>query len=97
MKLVSLVAINPGDRETYTNTIANLINPGGSILVTTVDRTENNTDEPGVGPPFSIDESSIRSIYEQLDWVDKVEFLDQGDPDERHVIELCFRIVAKVS
>lgn len=91
----SIVAINPKDRNNYINTISKVLKPGGSILVVTLDRTEDCKDEAGTGPPFSINETDIRSMFEHLDWVDKIELLDKGPPDDRQRYELCFRICSK--
>lgn len=92
----AMVAIDPKDRETYVKTLGTLLKPGGSILVTTVDRTDTNTEAPGAGPPYSINELDIRTIYKGCDWVDTITLEEKGAvDDERLLYELCFRICAK--
>ena len=97
MSLASLIAINPNDRQTYASILGKVIKPGGCILTTTIDRTEDNTEEPGAGPPFSVSESDIRNLYGNLDWVDSITKLDQGDIEENFRFELCFSIRGKES
>jgi len=91
----AIIAINPKDRETYVNILGNMIKPGGCIITTTIDRAEGNMDEPGTGPPFSINESDIRNIYGNLDWVDSITKLDEGEMDDSFRYELCFSICSK--
>ena len=53
----SMVAIHPSLREDYVTLMGKLLQPGGSILLVSLDRRETTTDEAKKdGPPFSINE-----------------------------------------
>ena len=106
----SMVAIRPELRAQYVETIGRLIQPGGSILFITVDRREGSDQAKMAGPPFSINESTVRTLYESTSWVESVTKLDeldefQNDPDSikrwqsqglTSLYELCFLIKAKL-
>lgn len=69
----SLVALQPPMREKYLEIMGEIIMSGGRILLVTVEH------DAGSGPPFSILESDVRSLYEHRKWVDSVSVLN---PDE---------------
>jgi thiopurine S-methyltransferase len=75
----SIVAINPDLREKYVDIMGQLIKPGGSILLVTVDRREGTQEGMGAGPPFSVDDKEIQRLYANLDWVDSVTKLEECD------------------
>ena len=56
----ALVAIDPGDREEYSATQVKLLKPGGHILLSTLSYDQAKMD----GPPHSVDEALVRSLYE---------------------------------
>lgn len=53
-----LVAVNPDDRARYAHNLADLMAPGGKLLLVTVEH------EPAFGPPHSIDEAEVRKLLE---------------------------------
>ena len=56
----ALVAINPEDREEYSATQVKLLKSGGHILLSTLSYDQSKMD----GPPHSVDEATVRSLYE---------------------------------
>ena len=92
----SLVAIDPSLRESYINTMGNLIAPGGKILLVTIER-KSGTGEYDSGPPFSIPEEEVRRLYEGQPWVDKVTFVpgDEGRNKGTAMVSHFFLIQAK--
>lgn len=104
----SIVAIQPPLREKYVEIMGKLIQPGGSILLSTVDRRSGKEEARKAGPPFSVDEEEVRRLYENLDWVEEVKLMDEYDEFQDEgmkqrfgsqgldsVFELCFIITAK--
>jgi thiopurine S-methyltransferase len=105
----SIVAIDPSMREAYVATMSLLVKPGGSLLVSTLDRRTGTEEAMKSGPPFSVPESELRRLYEGQDWVESVELLDEVDefeanPDQKarfvsqgitSFYELLFLIKAK--
>lgn len=75
----SLVAIQPNLREAYVNVISKLIQPGGKILLCTIERRTGDEDIISKGPPFSIPEKEIRRLYETQDWVESITLLEEID------------------
>ena len=74
----SMVAIHPSLREDYVTLMGKLLQPGGSILLVSLDRRETTTDEAKKdGPPFSINEDEIRQLYESMSWVESVTKLEE--------------------
>ena len=74
----SMVAIHPSLREAYVTLMGKLLQPGGSILLVSLDRRETTTDEAKKdGPPFSINEDEIRQLYESMSWVESVTKLEE--------------------
>ena len=74
----SMVAIHPSLREDYVTLMGKLLQPGGSILLVSLDRRETTTDEAKKdGPPFSINEHEIRQLYESMSWVESVTKLEE--------------------
>jgi len=92
----SIIAINPKDRQIYVNILGSVLKPGGCILTTTINRSDDNTEGADAGPPFSINELDIRNLYENLDWVDSITKLDEGDMEENFRYELCFSVCSKI-
>jgi len=75
----SLVAIAPAKRSEYVTVIGKLIKPGGKILLATVDKREGNEEARKAGPPYSVDESAVRALYEDAAWVESVELVAEYD------------------
>jgi len=75
----SIIAIDPRLRRDYVDTIKRIIKPGGIILLCTIDRRSGNADAMAAGPPFSVNESTVRELYEHEPWVEKVVFLGETD------------------
>lgn len=74
----SIVAIEPSLREDYVALMGELLQPGGTILLVTLDRRYTATDEAKRdGPPFSIDERETRQLFESHSWVESVTLLDE--------------------
>ena len=74
----SMVAIHPSLREDYVTLMGKLLQPGGSILLVSLDRRETTTDEAKKdGLPFSINEHEIRQLYESMSWVESVTKLEE--------------------
>ena len=74
----SMVAIEPSLRSKYAAYMGGLLRPGGSMLLVTLDRRKvANDDAKSGGPPFSINKSEVRQLYESQDWVDSVELLEE--------------------
>lgn len=105
----SLVAIQPGLREKYVETIGKLMKPGGRILLVTVDRRTGTEDAKSTGPPFSVDEKEVYRLYNDLDWVESVSMIEEVDefvidPESKErwekrgldsLFEICFLIKVK--
>mmetsp|Transcript_32619 Transcript_32619/g.55152 ORF Transcript_32619/g.55152 Transcript_32619/m.55152 type:complete len:278 (+) Transcript_32619:65-898(+) len=76
----SMVAINPSLRNDYATYMGDILRPGGVMLLVTIDRRKVTNDaSKSDGPPFSIDESGVRQLYESQGWVDTVELLEEVD------------------
>lgn len=74
----SMVAIDPSLRNDYAAYMGNILRPGGIMLLVTLDRRKVTNDAAKRdGPPFSIDESEVRQLYESQEWVDTVELLEE--------------------
>ena len=74
----SIVAIKPSLRQEYVNLMGTLLQPGGSILLVTLDRRTTTSEEAkNDGPPFSLDEKEIRQLYETQNWVESVTLLEE--------------------
>lgn len=74
----SMVAIDPSLRNDYATYMGDILRPGGVILLVTLDRRKVANDAAKKdGPPFSINESEVRQLYESQDWVDTVELLEE--------------------
>jgi thiopurine S-methyltransferase len=73
----SIVAIDPSLRKKYVDILGKLIKPGGSILMTTVDRRDGTEEGKSAGPPFSVDGEEINRLYGNLDWVSSIQKLDE--------------------
>ena len=56
----ALVAVDPEDREAYSMTQVNLLKPGGRILLSCLQYDQSQM----CGPPHSVDEDTVRSLYE---------------------------------
>jgi len=74
----SMVAIDPSLRNDYATYMGEILRPGGVMLLVTLDRRRVTNDAAKKdGPPFSINESEVRQLYESQDWVDTVELLEE--------------------
>jgi thiopurine S-methyltransferase len=69
----SLVAIQPALRPAYVAVMANVLEKGGKILLSTYIRPDGDTTK---GPPFSIDEDQVKLLYESESWVESVKCID---------------------
>lgn len=100
----SLVAINPNMRDNYLDVIGKLIAPGGKILLVTLERRGDDEAVVKKGPPFSISETTVRALFEPLEWVDKIDVLEveniiDSEPPEKvrglnSYLEIVFLITA---
>eukprot|EP00985_Skeletonema_marinoi_P020534 scaffold12245_cov122-Skeletonema_marinoi.AAC.1 len=74
----SMIAIDPSLRNDYATYMGDILRPGGVMLLVTIDRRKVTNDaSKSDGPPFSIDESDVRQLYESQGWVDTVELLEE--------------------
>jgi len=105
----SMVAIDPALRAEYVATLSRLVQPGGRILLVTVDKRTGDPEAIGKGPPYSIPEAEVRRLYEPQEWVESVTLLEEIDqfeakPDDEKfkkegvtsMYELYFLIEAKM-
>jgi len=75
----SIVAIQPELREKYVETISKVLKPGGTILLSVLERRTGSEEGINAGPPFSVPEAEVRRLYEGQDWVESVELLEEID------------------
>jgi len=75
----SMVAIEPKLRESYVMQLSKLIRPGGSILLVAWDRRSGTEEAKSDGPPFSLNEAEVRTLFEKESWVESVQFLGETD------------------
>jgi thiopurine S-methyltransferase len=80
----SLVAIEPSLRRDYVNVMRGLVKPGGKMLLVVVERTSGTEEDLTAGPPFSVPEAEVRSLYESQDWVQSVTLLESDGEKERN-------------
>ncbi len=74
----SMVAITPSLRKEYVALMGELLQPGGAVLLVSLDRRNTTSDAAKKdGPPFSIDEAEIRQLYEGRPWVESVTLLEE--------------------
>mmetsp|Transcript_2998 Transcript_2998/g.6926 ORF Transcript_2998/g.6926 Transcript_2998/m.6926 type:complete len:336 (+) Transcript_2998:59-1066(+) len=106
----SLVAIAPDKRRDYVAIMGKMIKPGGKILLVTIDKRRGDEDALKTGPPYSVDHSIVRELYEGADWVESVELIQEYDdfaqnPEDadrwrskgiEEMYELVFLITAKM-
>jgi thiopurine S-methyltransferase len=75
----SIIAIEPHLREKYVETMSRVIRPGGTLLVSTLDRRTGTDEGRNSGPPFSVPEAEVRRLYEGQDWVESVTLVEETD------------------
>ena len=75
----ALPPIDPSLREDYVSVLSNLIHPGGSILLVTLERRTGSEEGVQKGPPFSVSEQEVRRLYEGKDWVQSITLLEEID------------------
>ena len=75
----SFVAINPSLREDYIQVMKRLVQPGGTMLVSTLERRTGTEEGMKGGPPFSVPESEVRKWYGSQEWVESIELLEEID------------------
>jgi thiopurine S-methyltransferase len=80
----SLVAIEPSLRRSYVNVMKGLVQPGGKILLVAIERTSGSEEDLTAGPPFTLPEAQVRSLYEGHDWVHSVTLLESDRENERN-------------
>ncbi|MDD1782826.1 thiopurine S-methyltransferase [Enterovibrio sp. ZSDZ35] len=71
----ALIAMPEGMREQYTERLLSLLQPGGRILLVTLDYPQDQMD----GPPFSVTASEVQSLFASC----KVTHLNRDDECER--------------
>lgn len=116
----SMVAIEPSKRSEYVDVLGKLLlkkgddndesTGGGRILLISLERKSSKLSDDElkvVGPPFTLPESTVRELYESLDWVESVTLLDSIDqlevkpedrlryPDLDQLLQHVFLIQAK--
>ena len=69
----ALVAVDPSVRSKYVEVLGSVIEPGGTILLSTYIRLNGDTK---TGPPFSIDEDEVHRLFGSLPWVESIECVD---------------------
>ena len=79
----SIIAIQPELRELYVETISKVLKPGGTLLLSALERRTGTEEGINAGPPFSVSEKEVRRLYESQDWVESVELLEEIDQFER--------------
>ncbi len=72
----ALVALPQEMREEYAQRVKSLLNPGGRILLVTLDYVQ----EEMSGPPFSVSEQEVRRLFAEF----KITKLNRDDADEDH-------------
>mmetsp|Transcript_14445 Transcript_14445/g.27526 ORF Transcript_14445/g.27526 Transcript_14445/m.27526 type:complete len:331 (+) Transcript_14445:54-1046(+) len=76
----SIVAIDPSLHLEYVTSMGKIIRPGGIMLLITIEKRRTLNEEAKTdGPPFSIDESQVRALYESQPWVEYVTLLEEVD------------------
>jgi len=96
----SLVAIEPNLRRDYVQILNNLLQPEGKILLAVLER--RGTDEAMKrGPPYSVSETNVKTLFEESDWVDSVDLLETTDqleirPEDRSRFEGLDQLLEKV-
>ena len=76
----SMIAVHPSLRGRYARQMGDVLRPGGTVLLVTVDRRETSSDDAKRdGPPFSIDEAEVRELYGGQGWVESVSLLEEVD------------------
>lgn len=74
----SLIAIEPSRRRDYVTLLGSMLNPGGSILLITIEKRKVIKEgAKSSGPPFSVDEVQVRDLYEGQEWVDSISLLEE--------------------
>jgi thiopurine S-methyltransferase len=79
----AIIAIQPELREMYVETISKVLKPGGTLLLSALERRTGTEEAIKAGPPFSLSEKEVRRLYESQDWVETVELLEEIDQFER--------------
>jgi thiopurine S-methyltransferase len=75
----SIIAIEPHLREQYVETMSRVIKPGGTLLVSTLERRTGSEEGRNSGPPFSVPEAEVRRLYEGQNWVESVTLVEETD------------------
>lgn len=78
----AMVAIEPKMRPAYVDVLGKLLAPGGIVLLVVLER-KGSEEAMKKGPPYSIPESTVRTLYEAQDWVESIKLLEQSDQLER--------------
>mmetsp|Transcript_15696 Transcript_15696/g.24414 ORF Transcript_15696/g.24414 Transcript_15696/m.24414 type:complete len:332 (-) Transcript_15696:119-1114(-) len=68
----SIVAIQPPLRQHYVQILGQLLKPGGTILMSTLDRRTGDEKARKAGPPFSVDELEVESLFGSQEWVESI-------------------------
>lgn len=79
----SIVAIEPNLRQDYVEILGKLIAPGGKILLVVLER-HGEEEAMKKGPPYSIQESVARELFEGKEWVESMTLLEVSDQLERN-------------
>ncbi len=75
----SMVAIDPTLRVDYVNVMKKLLKPGGTILLSALERRTGTEEGLQLGPPFTLSDEAVRGLYESQDWVKSVTLLEEID------------------
>mmetsp|Transcript_14883 Transcript_14883/g.41837 ORF Transcript_14883/g.41837 Transcript_14883/m.41837 type:complete len:276 (+) Transcript_14883:172-999(+) len=81
----ALVAANPAHREGYVAVLREALKPGGKILLTTLDRAAGLQSARELGPPFSVTEKDVGSLFGgwcRLEKLDRIERINQDDHEK---------------
>jgi thiopurine S-methyltransferase len=80
----SMIAIHPSLREAYINVLHQVLKPGGTILLVTLERRTGTEEGRALGPPFSIPEEEVRRLYESQPWVESISLIQERDEFARN-------------
>jgi thiopurine S-methyltransferase len=90
----SLVAIHPDLREAYVTILGSLLKPGGRILIVTVYRC-SGTDDDKSGPPYSVSEDDMSTLYGGLEWVESITLLEKDSEKDSKRPAMFYLIQAR--
>lgn len=81
----SIVAIDPSLRQTYVRILDKLLVVGGRILLVALERRSSTSPEAtSKGPPFSLPESTLRGLFDELEAEYRITVLQETDQLEEN-------------